>query len=149
MPGIALRTSVIVGFPGETEEEFQRLCEFVQWAKFDRLGAFRYAHEQGTAAFNLSEQVSEPVKQERYDRLMQVQQTIARELQAQQIGRELLVHLDEPDAHDPQLWQGRSHADCPEVDGLVYVKGAGLAAGQFVMTRITDAYEYDLVGVPV
>lgn len=147
--GIALRTSVIVGFPGETAVEFEALCDFLRWAKFDRLGAFMYAREQGTASFNLPDQVPQEVKQSRYDRLMLVQQEIAREIQARQIGRELLVHIDEQDGHDPRLWLGRSHADCPDVDGVVYVKGADLTPGDFVLTRITDAYEYDLVGVPV
>lgn len=150
VPNIALRTSVIVGFPGETEEEFEQLCAFLQWAKFDRLGAFMYARESGTASCALPDQVPEDVKRARYDRLMQAQQVIARELNERLIGTELLVHIDEPDSHDPHLWLGRGPADCPDVDGVVYVKGAsGLQPGDFVRTRITDAYEYDLVGVPL
>jgi len=149
VPGIALRTSVIVGFPGETEAAFEGLCQFLQWARFERLGAFTYSREEGTASYGLADHVPDEVKQGRYQRLMALQQEIARDVNATLLGRELLVHIDELDAHDPQLALGRSAADCPEVDGLVYVKGASLRPGDFVSVRITDTYEYDLVGVPV
>ncbi len=146
IPGIALRTSVIVGFPGETEEAFENLLAFIQTVRFERLGTFRYSNEEGSVAFRYPDQVPEAIKQARYDRLMQLQQGIAAELNRQWVGRTLEVLIDEPDPTDPAVFLGRTAADCPEVDGLVYVKSdRSLAAGEFVHAKIVDTYEYDLV----
>ena len=146
IPGIALRTSVIVGFPGETDEAFEALLRFIQQARFERLGAFRYSNEESSAAFRHPDQVPEPIKRARYDRLMQVQQDLAAELNRQWLGHTLEVLVDEPDPSDATVFLGRTAADCPEVDGMVYVHSrTPLRPGEFVRAKIVDTYEYDLV----
>jgi len=146
IPDIALRTSIIVGFPGETDAAFERLLAFLRQVRFDRLGTFKYSNEEGTAAAGYADQVPEPVKQARFERLMALQQEIAAELNRRWLGRTVDVLIDEADPSDPAVFLGRTYADCPEVDGLVYVKSPSpLAAGAFVQARITDTYEYDLV----
>jgi ribosomal protein S12 methylthiotransferase len=147
VPGVALRTSVIVGFPGETEAAFGRLLAFLREARFERLGAFMYSNEEGSAAFRLPDHVPDPVKQERFDRLMQLQQEIAASINAQALGSIRETLIDEADATEPGQFVGRTSADCPDVDGVVYVRSERpLAPGAFVPVRITDSYEYDLVG---
>lgn len=147
IPGIALRTSVIVGFPGETDAAFETLLQFLEDIRFERLGAFRYSNEEASASFSYPDQVPVAVKDARYDRLMQLQQGIAKTLNFQWIGRILDVVIDESDPHDPTQFVGRTSADCPEVDGLVYVRSQKpLAIGSWVSVQITDSYEYDLVG---
>lgn len=147
IPAITLRTSVIVGFPGETDAAFERLLRFLEEVQFERLGAFTYAREEGSASFRFPDQVPEGLKAERFDRLMQVQQGIAAAVNARFIGQTREVVIDEPDASDPHQFVGRTSADCPEVDGVVFVKSqTPLAAGSFVPVRITESYEYDLVG---
>ncbi|MBI4353974.1 MAG: 30S ribosomal protein S12 methylthiotransferase RimO [Candidatus Omnitrophica bacterium] len=146
IPGIALRTAVIVGFPGETEQAFETLLNFIQEMRFDRLGAFQYSNEESSAAFRYPDQVEETVKQRRYDRLMQTQQRLAEEINRQWLGRSCEVMIDEPAPDDSTVFLGRTWADCPEVDGLVYVNSATpLVPGQIVPVTITDTYEYDLV----
>ncbi len=150
IPGITLRTSVIVGFPGETDAAFERLLAFLRDVQFERLGAFTYSHEEGTAAFRYPDQVPEAIRQERFDRLMRVQRQIAEAVTARWIGRTCDVVIDEQDANEPGQSLGRTSADCPEVDGLVFVRSrAPLAPGAFVPVRMTDQYEYDLVGTVV
>ncbi len=147
IPGLALRTSVIVGFPGETEEAFEGLLRFVQEIRFERLGAFRYSQEEGSASFRYAGQVPEAVAQARYDRLMRLQQQLATEMNEQWLGRTCEVLIDEPDPSTSGVFLGRTSADCPEVDGLVYVRSPRpLAAGEIVPVRIAETYEYDLVG---
>lgn len=146
IPGIALRTSIIVGFPGETDKEFECLLEFVRQVRFERLGVFRYSNEDGSASFRYPDQVPDAVKQVRYDRLMQLQQTLAAEVNRAWLGNTVETLIDEPDPSDAKVFVGRTAADCPEVDGVVYVRSdQSLAAGQFVQARIVDTYEYDLV----
>ena len=147
VPGIALRTSVIVGFPGETEAAFENLLAFLGEVRFERLGAFRYSHEEGSASFRFPDQVPAAVKEARFDRLMRVQQEIAAAVNAGVVGRTLEVVIDEPSPDEPGQHVGRTSADCPEVDGVVYVHSdRALCPGMFVSVRITDSYEYDLVG---
>jgi len=147
IPGIALRTSVIVGFPGETEAAFENLLGFLGEVRFERLGAFTYSREEGSASFRFPDQVPDAVKQDRFDRLMQQQQEIAAAVNARVVGRTCEVVIDEADANDPAQYLGRTSADCPEVDGTVFVRSqAPLAPGTFVPVRIMDSYEYDLVG---
>jgi ribosomal protein S12 methylthiotransferase len=147
IPGITLRTSVIVGFPGETEAAFERLLQVLREVRFERLGAFAYSHEEGSAAFRFPDQVPDTVRQERLDRLMRLQRDIAQDVNRRFLGRTCEVLVDEPDSEDPSQWLGRTAADCPEVDGVVYVRSLRpLAPGQLVPVRITDTYEYDLVG---
>ncbi len=150
VPGLTLRTSIIVGFPGETEAAFEGLLAFLQDVRFERLGAFAYSHEEGSAAFRFPDQVPEAVKQQRFDRLMQLQQAIAATVTARTLGQTVEVLVDETDPNDSAQFLGRTSADCPEVDGVVFVRSAApLAPGTFVPVRITDAYEYDLVGTAV
>lgn len=148
--GIALRTSVIVGFPGETESAFDNLLVFIKDIEFERLGAFTYSHEEGSASFRYPDQVPEALRQKRFDRLMQLQQAIAGKVTARWLGKRCEVMIDEADSRDPSQYVGRTQADCPEVDGVVFVKSQKpLLPGQFVTVDITDHLEYDLVGTAV
>lgn len=143
MPDIALRTSLIVGYPGETEAEFSALLDFVERAAFDKVGVFTYSREPGTAAHDLDGQVPEAVKEERYHRLMALQQRISLARNREQVGRTLEVLVE--GAADG-ISVGRSYRDAPEIDGLVIFEGEASTA-EFVSVRVTGAAEYDLTGV--
>ena len=144
IPGVCLRTSVIVGFPSETPEEFSQLLEFIKAVKFDRLGAFIYSQEEGTLAYDLAGQISKKIKQERFAAVMSAQQEIAKELNSRFLGQVIPVLIE---AQHDQVYWGRSQADAPEVDGMVYVHSKRkLKNGEFVQVKITDTLEYDLVG---
>lgn len=145
MPGIALRTSFIVGLPGETEERFQRLLDFMQEIKFDRAGVFVYSQEQGTPAAEFSGQVPDETKQERYHRAMQFQQTISREINQRFIGEVMEVLIEEE--MEEGRYIGRSQREAPEVDGHIEFTGGKFHPGQWVRVKITDAGDYDLIGV--
>jgi ribosomal protein S12 methylthiotransferase len=142
MPDIALRTSFIVGYPGETEEEFQALLDFVEEIAFDRVGVFTYSREEGTRAADLLGQVPHRVKEERYQRLMELQQGISLSKNRQMVGRTLDVLVE---GSGDGLSVGRSYRDAPEVDGLVLVKEE-LPMGKLVPVLIAGAMEYDLIG---
>ena len=142
MPDVALRTSFIVGYPGETEREFERLLDFVAETRFDRVGVFVYSPEEGTAAATLPNPVAEETKTERYDRLMALQQAISLEINQGQVGRVLDVLVE---GQGDGLSVGRSYRDAPEIDGMVLIPG-DLPVGTVVQTRITGAMEYDLMG---
>ncbi|ADL13030.1 30S ribosomal protein S12 methylthiotransferase RimO [Acetohalobium arabaticum] len=147
IPGISIRTSLIVGFPGETEDEFKNLLDFVQQARFDRLGVFTYSREEGTAAAEMPDQVAEEIKEERYERIMDLQQRISLERNQEWIGREVEVLIEEIQQNEDQkLAVGRTQQDAPEIDGLVYVEDVKAEPGEFIKVRIKDAYEYDLIG---
>ncbi len=143
--GLAIRTSIIVGFPGETDADFAGLLEFVRDAKFERLGAFIYSREEGTKAYAFEGQVEEKVKKERFDELMRTQRSVSEELNKNLLGREVDVLIDER-GEEEGVFLGRTHADAPEVDGIVYVRGGGLRVGDWRRVRIVDTLEYDLVG---
>jgi len=145
MPDIAIRTTFIVGYPGETEAEFGALLDFLQEMQFDRVGAFTYWMEPGTPAARLPNQVPDEVRDERYNRLMEVQQGISLARNLAQVGRTVKV-LIEGEGDGKSF--GRSYRDAPEVDGLVIVDEA-LSVGDMLTVRITGAMEYDLVGVAV
>ncbi|WP_347329752.1 30S ribosomal protein S12 methylthiotransferase RimO [Marinimicrobium locisalis] len=144
VPDLTIRSTFIVGFPGETEDDFQQLLDFLEEAELDRVGCFQYSPVEGAAANELPDPVPEAVKQERFERFMAVQQGIsARRLQAK-IGRTLEVLIDEVDEEGAI---GRSYADAPEIDGLVYLNGEqGVQPGDKVMVMIEQADEYDLWG---
>ena len=142
MPDMALRTSFIVGYPGETEAEFEALLRFVAESRFDRVGVFVYSEEEGTLAASLPEPVPEEVKTERYDRLMALQQEISLERNQAQVGRALQVLVE---GHGDGLSVARSYRDAPEIDGMVLLPGA-LSVGEMIAARITGAMEYDLIG---
>ena len=146
VPGIVLRTTAMVGFPGETDEDFTELCEFVKEAKFDRFGAFTFSPEEGTAAAKLDGEVDEQTKQDRYDILMQTQLTVSEEKIAENIGKTLTVLVDGFD-EVAEVYYARSFADAPDVDGRVYFKTEKtINPGEFVDVEITEALDYDLVG---
>ena len=146
VPGIVLRTTAMVGFPGETEENFVELCEFIKDVKFERFGAFTYSPEEGTAAADFDGEVDEQTKQDRYDILMQTQFTVNEELIRKNIGKTLTVLVDGYD-DVAEVYYARSFADAPDVDGRVYFKSeTPIAQGDFVDVLITEALDYDLVG---
>ncbi|HOX09087.1 MAG TPA: 30S ribosomal protein S12 methylthiotransferase RimO, partial [Candidatus Omnitrophota bacterium] len=126
IPGVALRTSLIVGFPGEGEREFGELKDFVKEARFERLGAFKYSAEEGTAAARMEGQVPEKAKASRWNEIMSIQQRISEKINRSIIGRELDVLIDEPDPSDKGVFLGRSYMDAPEIDGTVFVRGTGI-----------------------
>ncbi len=140
---ITVRTTMIVGFPGETEEDFAELLDFVARSRFDRLGAFIWSPEEGSAAWDLSDHVPEDVKQERLGRLMALQEKISLEKQTALIGREIDVLVDRP-LDDGKGVQGRSRRDAPEVDGTVVIRGGTAAPGEIVRARVTAAGAHDL-----
>jgi len=147
IPGVVIRTSFIVGFPGETERDFEELLEFMRETKFERLGIFRYSREEGSAAAEFPDQVPEPVKEERYHRAMQLQQEIVREVNRRYIGEELRVLIESGDSEKAGWWAGRSAMDAPEIDGSVLVKSRkALEPGKFYTVKITDTQDYDLLG---
>jgi ribosomal protein S12 methylthiotransferase len=137
---------VIVGFPGETEEQFSELCEFVKETRFDRFGAFTFSPEEGTAAADFDGVVDEQTKQDRYDILMQTQLTVSEEKIAENIGKTLTVLVDGYD-EVAEVYYARSFADAPDVDGRVYFKTEKIInPGEFVDVEITEALDYDLIG---
>jgi ribosomal protein S12 methylthiotransferase len=142
MPDLALRSSFIVGYPGETENEFQTLLEFIAELRFDRVGVFTYSFEPGTFAESLGDPIADSVKQERRDRLMELQQQISFEKHQQFVGRTLDVLTE---GHGDGLSLGRSYRDAPEIDGMVLVSGE-LEIGAIVPVRIDGALPYDLTG---
>ena len=146
VPDIILRTTAMVGFPGETDEDFIELCEFVKETKFDRFGAFTFSPEEGTPAAEMDDQIDEQVKQDRYDILMQTQLTVSEEKNAEKIGSTLTVLCDGFD-RIAEIYYGRSYADAPDVDGKVYFKSKNAVnPGEFVKVVITEALDYDLIG---
>ena len=146
IPGVTVRTTAIVGFPGETDEDFAELCAFVKEAKFDRFGAFSYSREEGTPAADFPDQIDEQTKQDRYDILMQTQLEISSELQKRKIGSTVTVLTEGYDIVAGTHY-GRSEADAPDIDGKVYFSApVRVPEGTFVEVKITDALDYDLVG---
>lgn len=144
LPGIALRTTMLVGFPGETEEDFEALCEFIRVNKFERLGVFMYSHEENTGAFDFEDDVPAEVKQERSDRLMEIQSEISFELNQAKIGKRYKVLFDRKEGG---YFIGRTEFDSPEVDNEVLVSAEEyVRIGDFAEVEITDAEEYDLYG---
>ena len=146
VPGIVLRTTAMVGFPGESDEDFEELCEFIKEARFDRFGAFTFSAEEGTPAADMDGQIDEQIKQDRYDILMQTQLLISEEQNVEKIGITITVLCDGYDA-DENIYYGRSYADAPDVDGKVYFTSERkIAPGDFVFVKITNALDYDLIG---
>lgn len=142
--GVCLRTSLIAGFPSETNQEFNELLEFIKEVKFDRLGAFIYSREEDTPAYSFKGQIAQSIKQERFDIIMSAQQRIACELNKRFLGQSISVLIEEK---RDGAYIGRSQKDAPEVDGIVYVKAKkALKPGEFVRVKITDTLEYDLAG---
>ena len=147
IPDIVLRTTLITGFPGETEEDHEELKEFVDEMEFDRLGVFTYSPEENTPAAERVDQIPEEVKEERRDELMELQQEISYDRGQDRIGQELLVMIEGKVA-DESAYIGRTYGDAPKVDGYIFVQtGELLMTGDFAKVRVTGALEYDLIGV--
>lgn len=144
VPEVAIRTSFIVGFPSETDKEFKELMDFIEEARFERLGAFIYSREEATRAYSLKRQLSAKIKKERFNALMLQQQIISRQVNEKLLGQTVSVLIDE---REKDFYLGRTQYDAPEVDGLVYVNSHKiLKPGDFAKVEITDTLEYDLVG---
>jgi ribosomal protein S12 methylthiotransferase len=149
VPGIALRTSFIVGFPGESPSDFQILEEFISEARFDWLGVFNYSDEEGSGAFLLDAKVPQRTIDSRQRRLMKLQQSISKRAKQQWVGRELVLLAEGESEETPMLWEGRTQFHAPEIDGKVYINDFGelesLEAGRFYKAEITEAHEYDVI----
>ena len=146
VPGIVLRTTAMVGFPGETEEDFEQLCLFVKRARFEHFGAFTYSAEEGTVAATLDGEVDPQTMQDRYDALMQTQLTVNEETISALVGKTVTVLCDGFDTV-ARIYHGRTYRDAPDVDGRVYFRSKyAVKSGQFVEVKITEALDYDLVG---
>jgi len=146
IPDISLRTTLITGFPGETQEQHEELKDFVDEMEFDRLGVFTYSPEEDTPAATMTEQIPEEVKEDRQAELMELQQEIAFDLAEDMVGREVLVMIEGKVA-DENVYVGRTYKDAPNVDGLIFINtDEELMSGDFARVRVTGALEYDLIG---
>jgi ribosomal protein S12 methylthiotransferase len=149
IPGLSLRTSFIVGFPGETEDDFEQLCDFVKAAEFDWLGVFSYSDEEGAKAFHLDAKVASKEIERRRKKLMQLQQRISKKKRTAMIGKEFDLLVTGSSEDTDLLWEGRTYMHAPEIDGKVYINDFGdreaLVPGEFVRCEITEAHDYDLV----
>ena len=146
IPDIVIRTTFIVGFPGESEEDFVELCEFVKQSRFERVGVFTYSREEDTVAYDMPDQIDEQVKQDRMDLLMREQLEINEENNKKAIGKTLTVLCE---GYDPvsQVHFGRDVANAPEIDGKIYFRSdVRIAPGSFVNVKIREVIDYDLVG---
>jgi ribosomal protein S12 methylthiotransferase len=149
IPGVGIRTSMIVGFPGETAEDFETLCQFVEAAQFDRLGVFSYSDEDSSASFALDQKVDARTIYNRKRRLMSLQRKISRARNRELVGREMPVLVEGPSADSELVWQARLSTQAPEIDGVCYISDPGdraLRVGEFRTMRVTEAHDYDLTG---
>ena len=146
VPGIALRTTFIVGFPGETEEDFKKLLHFVEETQFDRLGVFCYSREEGTPAADMPDQISERVKRDRYKRLMRAQARVSFKRNRRLIDTVEQVIVEGYSEETELLIKGRSSRQAPDIDGQVYITAGNARPGDIVNLRITDSSDYDLIG---
>lgn len=145
IPDVVIRSTFIVGFPGETDDDYLELKDFLQTQRLDKVGVFTYSREEGTAAYDLPDQISEDVMQERYHDLMSVQSLISQELNEQLEGRELDVLIENRDEEVPEVVAGRSYRDAPEVDGLVYIENDNRShAGDIVRVKVLAGFVYDI-----
>lgn len=148
MPDFCFRTTLIVGFPGETEEQFKNLVNFIEKVKFDRLGVFTYSREEGTPAYKMPDQIDEEIKVQRKDYIMDIQKNISAEKCDSFIGKTLKVIIEGKIEGEDNAYCGRSYRDCYEIDGFVFFESDNeLIAGDFVNVEITSASDYDLIGV--
>ncbi len=150
VPGIAIRTSFIVGFPGETDQDFEELCEFVRAAKFDWMGVFGYSDEDGAKAFHYEAKNASRTIESRKKTLMRIQKSLSKRAKKEWVGRTVDLLVEGESAETPLLWEGRTQFHAPEIDGTVYINDFGpdetLTAGKFYRCEITESHEYDLVG---
>ena len=146
VPSVAIRTSVMVGFPGETEAEFKDLKALVEELEFEHLGCFTYSQEEGTVAGRMPDQIDDAIKERRQDEIMSLQKEISRRKLQRFVGQRIPVLVSGPSEESELVWQGRMSVQAPEVDGLVYLNDGPVRAGQIQEVEITDSYDYDLVG---
>ncbi|HEX3998351.1 MAG TPA: 30S ribosomal protein S12 methylthiotransferase RimO [Pirellulales bacterium] len=147
--GLVLRTTLITGFPGETDEQFNDLVGLIAERRFQRLGVFTYSFEAGTPSARLDGHLPDDVKEARREAVMAAQQEVAFAWNEEQLGQQREVLLDAPVPNEPNVWVGRTYAEAPDIDGVVYVTGEGLQAGQIVPCEIVATSEYDLIAAPV
>lgn len=146
IPNVIIRTTVMVGFPGETDEDFNELYEFIKWAKFDRMGAFSYSKEDGTPAEKLDNQIHHMTKRSRYNKIMKLQQEISDEVMKKQIGKKLEVLIEDV-SFDGKYYIGRSKNEVPDIDGVIFVKKSeDELIDKFVEVEIVESRDYDLIG---
>ncbi|MBU4349045.1 30S ribosomal protein S12 methylthiotransferase RimO [bacterium] len=146
IPNLTLRTTFMVGFPGETDEDFKELLSFVNEFRFERLGTFIFSQEEGTPAYDFPQQISMRIKKERLKKLMLTQQSISKEINNAYIGKEIDVLVDEIKPGKPKIAIGRTKGDAPEIDGKVVIRGDKTQVEKFIKVKITEASEYDLAG---
>jgi ribosomal protein S12 methylthiotransferase len=147
MPDIVLRTTLIVGFPGESDQQYTELLEFIKWAKFDALGCFKFYPESGTAAAKMPGQLPDEVKQQRLEELMLTQQKIAFAKNKRRIGSELTCLVDSVDSNENG--RGRFYGQAPDIDSVCIIKNCPEKAGKFINTKVVGTKDYDLVVAPV
>ena len=147
IPDVIIRSTLMVGFPGETEKNFEELYEFVKWAKFDKLGCFTYSKEEGTGAALMENQVHPSTKKSRYNKIMKLQQEISKENLKRLIGKEFKALIEDAVVTDDNevYFVGRTYMDVPEIDGYIYLKGEA-EINTFANCKVTDIKEYDLIG---
>jgi ribosomal protein S12 methylthiotransferase len=149
IPGVAIRTSMIAGFPGESDRDFETLCDFVKAARFDRLGVFSYSDEDTSASFHLDQKVEAKTIYNRKRRLMAIQRKISRERNRELIGQDVKVLVEGPSPDSELVWQARMATQAPEIDGVSYISDPGehpLRSGEFRRMRVTEAHDYDVTG---
>lgn len=149
IPGIVLRTSVIVGFPGETDEDFETLLEGIKEMRFNHLGVFKYSDEEGTPALRLKNKVPQEIIEERFEKIYEVQKEIARELNQEYVGKTIEVLVEGPHEETNLLLQGRHQGQAPDIDGRVIINDGQASAGDIVKVKISEVLDYDLVGAIV
>ena len=147
IPGVTIRSTFIVGFPGETEEQFQNLKQFLKEQRLDKVGVFTYSREEDTAAYDMPDQVPEEIMQERYHDLMSMQSKISEEVNQGLEGKELEVLVEGRDEEQPSICVGRSYREAPDVDGQVYVENdKDSQPGDLIRIRVLQGFTYDIVG---
>jgi ribosomal protein S12 methylthiotransferase len=150
IPNICMRTTMLVGYPGETAEDFEELIGFIKEAQFERLGAFAYSHEEGTPSYDLEGQLDADTKASRLDRLMYEQRSIAKTHNEAMIGREVEVLVEKRSDESELVWIGRTQFQAPEIDGITYLGSAdNIEVGQIVRAVVTQSTDYDLVAKPI
>jgi ribosomal protein S12 methylthiotransferase len=146
IPEAIIRTTLITGYPGESEDKYIELRDFIKEMKFERLGVFSYSREEDTPAFDLAEQIPEKIAERRKEEIMTLQQTISEGFLVSLIGKKIKVIIDRIGEEGEFPFEGRSYFDAPEIDGTVFIEEGNAEIGKIVMVEITDSWEYDLVG---
>jgi len=146
IPNLTLRTTFMVGFPGETDKEFEELLNFVKEFRFERLGAFIFSREEGTPAYDFPQQIPMRTKKERLKELMLTQQSISKEINSSYLGKEIEVLIDEIKSEKAKIAIGRTKGDAPEIDGKIVIRGDNTQVGKIIKVKVTEALEYDLIG---